>query len=392
MTRIASLALLMISAVLVPAQHTDESFRAEFSKIGDREPLKLGAKPANGLPDPSLYPVVDIAKLAVKDGWTRPRACLVGVKVILVKHEDDGDWHFAVEKDGHRVVCEVIPELPMDHPKVGDVIDVWGIPRWDGEHKWQELHCVIGWRHHGATAEPPLARADKAPEFFVTDPPPPAPAPAEPTFADLDKATAELAAAAKKEADVRAAFNAALKKRGLPELPPTGIGRPGKDGLSAYQVAVKNGFKGTEVEWLASLKGPPGPIGPVGPQGPPGVPGPPAPTPVDLFLKSLQDAYDADSAADKSAALSFLKASYVGMAANLKPGLGNNANALAWMKSVVEAPPPIGLKDNQIVGVRKAIDVELSAAMGTVGATPLDEAKLKAELAKIGDTLGKVKP
>lgn len=29
----------------------------------------------------------------------------------------------------------------------------------------------------------------------------------------------------------------------------------GKDGKSAYEVAVKNGFEGTEAEWLASLKG-----------------------------------------------------------------------------------------------------------------------------------------
>ena len=29
-------------------------------------------------------------------------------------------------------------------------------------------------------------------------------------------------------------------------------------GLSAYEIAVKNGFKGTEAEWLASLKGEPG--------------------------------------------------------------------------------------------------------------------------------------
>ena len=35
-------------------------------------------------------------------------------------------------------------------------------------------------------------------------------------------------------------------------LNPTPI--TGKDGLSAYEVGVKNGFEGTEVEWLASLK------------------------------------------------------------------------------------------------------------------------------------------
>lgn len=30
----------------------------------------------------------------------------------------------------------------------------------------------------------------------------------------------------------------------------------GVDGASAYEIAVKNGFKGTEKEWLLSLKGP----------------------------------------------------------------------------------------------------------------------------------------
>lgn len=29
----------------------------------------------------------------------------------------------------------------------------------------------------------------------------------------------------------------------------------GKDGLSAYEVAVENGFEGSETEWLTSLKG-----------------------------------------------------------------------------------------------------------------------------------------
>lgn len=39
---------------------------------------------------------------------------------------------------------------------------------------------------------------------------------------------------------------------------PGADGSDGIDGLSAFGVAVKNGFKGTEAEWLASLKGPPG--------------------------------------------------------------------------------------------------------------------------------------
>ena len=37
---------------------------------------------------------------------------------------------------------------------------------------------------------------------------------------------------------------------------PTGL--PGSDGKSAYQLAVSEGFEGTEAEWLASLRGVPG--------------------------------------------------------------------------------------------------------------------------------------
>lgn len=58
----------------------------------------------------------------------------------------------------------------------------------------------------------------------------------------------------------------------------------GPEGDSAYEVAVNNGFVGTEPEWLASLEGPQGPQGAtgpqgeVGPQGPQGVQGEPGAT------------------------------------------------------------------------------------------------------------------
>lgn len=42
---------------------------------------------------------------------------------------------------------------------------------------------------------------------------------------------------------------------------------PGKDGKSAYEIAVENGFPGTETQWLESLRGEQGPAGPQGPQG-----------------------------------------------------------------------------------------------------------------------------
>ena len=48
-------------------------------------------------------------------------------------------------------------------------------------------------------------------------------------------------------------------------------------GLSAFQIAVLNGFTGTEVEWLASLEGPAGPAGADGAQGPAGADGDPGP-------------------------------------------------------------------------------------------------------------------
>jgi hypothetical protein len=40
------------------------------------------------------------------------------------------------------------------------------------------------------------------------------------------------------------------------------------DGKSAYEIAVANGYVGTQSAWLLSLVGPIGPTGPVGPTGP----------------------------------------------------------------------------------------------------------------------------
>lgn len=51
-------------------------------------------------------------------------------------------------------------------------------------------------------------------------------------------------------------------------------GPAGADGASAYEVAVADGFVGTEAEWLASLVGADGAPGEQGPQGPEGPQGP----------------------------------------------------------------------------------------------------------------------
>jgi hypothetical protein len=47
-------------------------------------------------------------------------------------------------------------------------------------------------------------------------------------------------------------------------------GTTGADGKSAYEIAVANGFDGTEQNWLDSLKGEQGPQGPQGATGPKG--------------------------------------------------------------------------------------------------------------------------
>lgn len=55
----------------------------------------------------------------------------------------------------------------------------------------------------------------------------------------------------------------------------SGSGAPGPSGKSAYQVAVDNGYLGTEVEWLLSLHGPKGDTGLKGDPGDAGLDGPP---------------------------------------------------------------------------------------------------------------------
>lgn len=52
-----------------------------------------------------------------------------------------------------------------------------------------------------------------------------------------------------------------------------GGGGVGPAGASAYEIAVENGFVGTEVEWLASLEGPQGPAGTDGADGTDGTDG-----------------------------------------------------------------------------------------------------------------------
>lgn len=69
------------------------------------------------------------------------------------------------------------------------------------------------------------------------------------------------------------AVDKAVSDLELPKGEPGSDGDPGKDGRSAYDIAVDNGFDGTEAEWLDSLKGQPGDKGEPGETGDTGEPG-----------------------------------------------------------------------------------------------------------------------
>lgn len=64
-------------------------------------------------------------------------------------------------------------------------------------------------------------------------------------------------------------------------------------GDSAYKTAVKNGYSGTEEEWLESLRGPQGLIGPIGPKGEDGKDG------MDGITPDMSDYYDVTAIDEK---------------------------------------------------------------------------------------------
>ena len=74
--------------------------------------------------------------------------------VTLVGHEDDQDLHVRLTSltgSGRFIVAEVIPGLPVRLPNgvpwipaLGDTVTVYGISRYDPEHKHWECHPVEG--------------------------------------------------------------------------------------------------------------------------------------------------------------------------------------------------------------------------------------------------------
>lgn len=90
-----------------------------------------------------------------RDRFVWPRVELTGY-VINHAVEDDGDHHFniadvdygSIERNSvieDYVVCEIIPEIAVPDPPLHAKITVRGIPRWDIEHGWPEIHPVLSW-------------------------------------------------------------------------------------------------------------------------------------------------------------------------------------------------------------------------------------------------------
>lgn len=84
------------------------------------------------------------------DSLTRSRHTHVQVAgtVTLVRTEADGDVHFRVsDAHGHFIVCEIVPYHPLERPRIGQAVVVFGIRRADNEagHGWAEVHPVERW-------------------------------------------------------------------------------------------------------------------------------------------------------------------------------------------------------------------------------------------------------
>lgn len=132
-------------AVLVAAIGLGYGVRAlqDHGRIeaGSRAEAELLRPP--GAAPPAEFAGTSIATIA-GGGYRATHASVAG-DVTQATRELDGDIHIRIEASGAFIVAEIIPELPIDPPHIGQHITAWGIVRHDGLHNWWELHPLVGW-------------------------------------------------------------------------------------------------------------------------------------------------------------------------------------------------------------------------------------------------------
>lgn len=83
-----------------------------------------------------MYHPVSLERLATG----APTHVVVEGLVVYRRRMKDGDWHVTLEDRGHKAVVEIIPAIPLEVPRKGARVRVWGISRVDHHHKWGEVH------------------------------------------------------------------------------------------------------------------------------------------------------------------------------------------------------------------------------------------------------------
>jgi hypothetical protein len=138
---------LAVSALLVMASVLGYALRSVQDRgpihVGERAESVLQAQAHPGARAPDEFPGMPIREIAA--GLYPAAHASVAGDVTQTTHEIDGDIHVRIEQGGTFLVAEIVPELPLPVPRVGEEITAWGIVRHDGIHNWWELHPVVGW-------------------------------------------------------------------------------------------------------------------------------------------------------------------------------------------------------------------------------------------------------
>ena len=117
---------------------------APFLDCGDKRLLEIESESSQRYEGREYFPVAPHSM--AENVHTHVR---VSGRVTHVSDVRDGDVHFTVCESNIKkfdrqscIVAECIPKLPCKQPKIGQIVTVQGISRFDKEHNWYECHPV----------------------------------------------------------------------------------------------------------------------------------------------------------------------------------------------------------------------------------------------------------